>query len=109
MRKETVSRLRVHLPWLCIVALIFPLLLANPASAITRADEGTTLKLPDDAFRVPKAFLYEVKADDNLHWLAAKFYGNPRQWVKIYDSNRQKLPDPNVLEIGQQLVIPPNP
>ena len=109
MRKETLSRLCMHLPWLCMIVLIFPLLVSTPASAITRADEGKTLRLPDNAFHVPEAFLYEVKPDDNLHWLAAKFYGDPREWVRIYDSNREKVLNPSILRIGQQLLIPPSP
>ena len=109
MRKQTLSRLCTRLPWLCAGVLISTLLLSAPASAITRADMGTIVRPPDDAFHVPKAFTYEVKKDDNLHWLAAKFYGDPRLWVRIYESNRAKLQNPNLLRIGQQLSIPPSP
>ena len=111
MRKQTLSRLCTRLPWPCAAVLIPVLLLSAPAPApaVTRADMGTVIRLPDDTFRVPKAFTYEVKKDDNLHWLAAKFYGDPRLWVRIYESNRATLQNPNVLRIGQQLSIPPSP
>ena len=93
-------------PWLCLITLVSLFLLSTPVSAITESDKGTLLRLPDDAYSVPEVFLYEVKGNDNLHWLAAKFYGDPRQWVRIYQANGEKLRNPNILRIGQQLLIP---
>jgi nucleoid-associated protein YgaU len=91
-----------------MILLFSTLVLSSPASAITEADKGTLVRLVEDAYFVPEPFLYEVKGDDNLHWLAAKFYGDPRQWVRIYDANRERVHNPNVLRIGQQLLIPAN-
>lgn len=99
MRKGTVS-------WVCTAAAISLFLLSAPASAVTESDKGTVLNLQDDAFRVPEAFLYEVKGNDNLHWLAARFYGDARRWVRIYEANRDTLRNPSLLKIGQQLRIP---
>ena len=96
-------------PWLCLITLVSLFLLSTPVSAITEADKGTLVRLPDDAYSVPEAFLYEVKGNDDLHWLAAKFYGDARQWVRIYEANGEKVRNPNILHIGQQLLIPPNP
>jgi nucleoid-associated protein YgaU len=92
-----------------MILLVTALFLSSPASAITEADKGTLVRLFEDTYRVPEPFLYEVKGNDNLHWLAAKFYGDPRQWVRIYDANRENVRNPNVLRIGQQLLIPANP
>jgi len=109
MRKRTLSWLCMLLSWLCMATFISLLLLPIPASALTESDKGTILRLPDDAYRVPEPFLYEVKGNDNLHWLAAKFYGDPRQWVRIYHANREKVRNPSLLRIGQQLRIPASP
>jgi nucleoid-associated protein YgaU len=84
------------------------LLLSTPASAITESDKGTVLNLPEDAYQVPEAFLYQVKGNDNLHWLAAKFYGDARQWVRIYQANQDKVQYPSLIITGQQLLIPAN-
>jgi nucleoid-associated protein YgaU len=94
--------------WFLVCLFVSALFLTSPVSAITEADKGTLVRLPDSAFRVPEPVLHEVKGNDNLHWLAAKFYGDPRQWVRIYEANREKVRNPNVLRIGQQLLIPAN-
>ncbi len=110
MRDENPSRFVMLLSRVCLTALAAAFLSSTtPASALTRSDQGTILRLPDDAYRVPESFLYEVQPDDNLHWLAARFYGDPRQWVRIHQANREKVRNPNLLEIGQKLVIPARP
>jgi len=83
-------------------------ILSPPASAVTQSDKGKVLNLPEDAFRVPEAFLYTVKGNDNLHWLAAKFYGDARQWVRIYQANQHKVRYPSLIIAGEQLLIPAN-
>ena len=100
MRKRTLSRLCMSMSWICVASFISLLLLSAPASAITESDKGTVLNLPDSAFHVPEAFLYNVKGNDNLHWLAAKFYGDARQWVRIYQANQEKVRYPSLLVIG---------
>jgi len=108
MRKRIPSRPLMLTLWLSLIALVSLFLLSTPVSAITESDKGTLVKLPDDAYSVPEAFLYEVRGNDNLHWLAAKFYGDARQWVRIYQANGEKLRNPSILLIGQQLLIPAN-
>ena len=109
MQRRTPSRTRLLPPhWLCLITLVSLFLLSTPGSAITEADKGTLVRLSDDAYSVPEAFLYEVKGNDNLHWLAAKFYGDARQWVRIYEANGENVRNPNILRIGQQLLIPSN-
>jgi nucleoid-associated protein YgaU len=108
MRKRTLSRLCMSMSWICVASFISLLLLSAPASAITESDKGTVLNLPDSAFHVPEAFLYQVKGKDNLHWLAAKFYGDARQWVRIYQANQDKVRYPSLIITGQQLLIPAN-
>lgn len=108
MLVRTQSRPATFIAWLCVIPLVSILLMSSPVSAITRSEMGTVVRLPDDAYRVAEPFLYEVKADDNLHWLAAKFYGDARQWERIYEANRDKIQNPNILRVGQQLLIPAN-
>lgn len=108
MLVRTRSRHATVPAWLCVIAFASILIVSNPVSAITESDKGTLVGLPDDAYRVAEPFVYEVKGNDNLHWLAAKFYGDARQWGRIYEANRDKVQNPNLLQIGQQLRIPPN-
>ena len=49
---------------------------------------------------------YTVKAGDTLSKIAQQFYGNAGQYMKIFEANRDKLKDPNMIQAGQQLTIP---
>jgi nucleoid-associated protein YgaU len=50
---------------------------------------------------------YEVRSGDNLSKISKQFYGDPNEYMRIYYANRDKLHDPDKLQIGQKLTIPP--
>ena len=50
---------------------------------------------------------YEVKSGDNLSKISKQFYGDPNEYMRIFYANRDKLNDPDKIQVGQQLVIPP--
>lgn len=50
---------------------------------------------------------YEVKAGDNLSKISKQFYGDPNEYMRIFYANRDKLRDPDKIQVGQQLNIPP--
>ena len=50
---------------------------------------------------------YEVKSGDNLSKISKQFYGDPNEYMRIFYANRDKLNDPDRIQVGQQLVIPP--
>jgi hypothetical protein len=62
--------------------------------------------LPPEAQNLRHEVLHQVSSMENLHLLAAYYYGDPRQWAKIYHANRGKIKNPNRLQIGQILRIP---
>jgi nucleoid-associated protein YgaU len=49
---------------------------------------------------------YTVKAGDSLSRIAKEFYGNANDWQKIYQANKGRIKDPNIIHPGQTLVIP---
>jgi nucleoid-associated protein YgaU len=49
---------------------------------------------------------YTVQAGDSLSKISRQFYGNPNEYMKIFEANRDRLIDPNRIQPGQQLVIP---
>jgi hypothetical protein len=53
--------------------------------------------------------LHQVKKDENLHILAAYYYGDARAWRRIYNLNRKTIRNPNVIYEGQILVIEIDP
>lgn len=48
--------------------------------------------------------IYEVKAGDSLSKIATKYPG--MTWKKIYEANKDKLKDPNIIHPGLKLIIP---
>ncbi len=51
---------------------------------------------------------YTVKSGDNLSKISKQFYGNAREYMRIFYANRSQLNDPDKIQVGQQLVIPPD-
>lgn len=49
---------------------------------------------------------YTVKAGDTLSKISKQFYGDANEYMRIFYANRDKLHDPNKIQVGQQLVIP---
>ena len=49
---------------------------------------------------------YTVVRGDCLWNIAKKFYGNGSQYTKIYNTNKDKIKNPNLIYPGQVLTIP---
>lgn len=49
---------------------------------------------------------YTVKAGDNLSKISKHFYGDANEYMRIFYANRDKLRDPDMIQVGQQLNIP---
>lgn len=54
----------------------------------------------------PTKRTYTVKKGDCLWNIAKKFYGKGSEYPKIYNANRDKIKNPNLIHIGWVLVIP---
>jgi nucleoid-associated protein YgaU len=51
---------------------------------------------------------YEVKSGDNLSKISKQFYGDANEYMRIFYANRDTLHDPDKIQVGQKLVIPPD-
>ena len=51
---------------------------------------------------------YEVKSGDNLSKISKQFYGDANEYMRIFYANRDMLKDPDRIQVGQKLVIPPD-
>jgi LysM repeat protein len=51
---------------------------------------------------------YEVKSGDTLGKISKQHYGDSNEYMRIFYANRDKLSDPDKIQVGQQLVIPPD-
>lgn len=58
------------------------------------------------AFAVMHDGGYVVKSGDTLSGIAAKVMGDAGAWRKLYEANKGKIKDPNLIFPGQNLVVP---
>ena len=49
---------------------------------------------------------YTIQPGDSLSKIARKYYGNAADWQKIYQANKDKIKDPNMIYPGQKIIIP---
>jgi LysM repeat protein len=49
---------------------------------------------------------YTVQKGDTLSKIAKQFYGNPNEYMRIFEANKDQLKDPDKIQIGQVLRIP---
>lgn len=66
-----------------------------PAAAAAAAGGGTTA-----------ARTYTVQAGDTLSKISKHFYGDPNQYMKIANANKEKVPNPDKITPGMELNIP---
>ena len=53
------------------------------------------------------AKIYEVVAGDSLSKIAKREYGNANEWGRIFDANQDVIKNPDLINPGQKLRIPP--
>lgn len=58
------------------------------------------------ATTAPKAKTYTVKKGDTLWGIAKKYYGNGAKYTQIYNVNKGKIKNPNLIYVGQVFTIP---
>ncbi|HEY0005955.1 MAG TPA: LysM peptidoglycan-binding domain-containing protein [Pyrinomonadaceae bacterium] len=49
---------------------------------------------------------YTVKPGDTLSKISKQFYGDANEYMKVFYANRDKLHDPDKIQVGQELNIP---
>jgi phage tail protein X len=54
----------------------------------------------------PREMLHEVAPGDGLRLIAGYYYGDTRQWKRIWDANRPLVRNPNLLEQGISVRVP---
>jgi nucleoid-associated protein YgaU len=49
---------------------------------------------------------YTVKSGDSLSKIAKHFYGDGSKWHRIYEANKDKIKNPDLIHPGQEFTIP---
>lgn len=70
---------------------------ARPSPPVTR---------PSQQPSAPAAREYTIKSGDSLSKIAKEYYGNAGEWRKIFEANKDKIKDANVIFPGQKIIIP---
>ena len=86
--------------------------LVNPAAddvtAEISVDAGRAMGAAAGGGAAEGGQTYEVKSGDNLSKISKQFYGNPNEYMRIFYANRDQLRDPDKIQVGQKLSIPPD-
>ena len=73
-----------------------------PASAdFSDVTGGGSSTAPADTGRT-----YTVKSGDSLSKIAKRYYGDANAWHRIYEANRDKIKNPDLIHPGQEFTIP---
>jgi nucleoid-associated protein YgaU len=75
----------------------------NPAADDILAD--ITVQAPAPARSTAQS--YTVKSGDTLSKISRQHYGDANEYMRIFYANRQIISDPDKIQVGQVLVIPP--
>lgn len=78
---------------------------AAPAPAPARAARAlppAMIVTPD----TPACEIHEVKKGESLWLISARLLGDPYKWPKVYGENRDRILDPNLIEIDDRIRIP---
>ncbi len=67
-------------------------------------DESLAPKAAPPSPAAPKT--YTVQPGDTLSKISKQFYGEAGKYMKIFEANRDKLTNPDLIRVGQVLTIP---
>ena len=69
-------------------------------------EDYATYDTPEPA-PLPGDQTYTVQRKDTLYSIARVFYaGDESKWRLIYEANRERITDPNMIYVGMKLIIP---
>ncbi len=82
---------------------------AAPAADVKKTEEAPKAETVKTALpaKIELPCKYIVKTDDSLWRLSVEYYGKGAKWMKIYEANKDKIKNPDHLEPGVELTIPP--
>ena len=77
----------------------------DPSFSDLSADISIDSSLPAPASAAATQ-TYSARSGDTLSKIAKQFYGDAGQYMKIFEANKDKLSDPDQIQVGQELTIP---
>jgi LysM repeat protein len=83
-----------------------PSLATKPAPSAASTPSTPSTPPTPSAKKTPQFQLYIVKPGDTLSKISQQFYGNSKEYMRIFNANKDKLKDPDHVNVGQELKIP---
>lgn len=77
-------------------------------TADINVDESRAMGASAGGSSQPSGETYTVKSGDTLSKISKQFYGDSNEYMRIFYANRGTLKDPDKIQVGQQLSIPPD-
>ncbi len=78
----------------------------KPKPDFSNVQSGSSSTAPKPAAPPPPE-RYTVVEGDSLSKIAKKQYGDASQWKRIFEANRDQIKNPDLIQPGWKLVIPP--
>ena len=76
---------------------------SNPAPDFSDVEGGSSSTAPSEQART-----VTVKAGDSLSKIAKRELGDADKWHAIFEANRDKIKNPDLIQPGQVLTLPSN-
>ena len=79
----------------------------EPKPDFSNVQSGSSSTAPEPQPAQEQFATYTVKSGDSLSAIAKRIYGEAGQWHRIFEANRDKIKNPDLIQPGQELKIPP--
>lgn len=79
----------------------------KPKADFSKVQSGSSSTAPERTVPTAAPRTYTVKKGDSLSKIAGQEYGDANAWRRIFDANRDRIEDPDLIHPGQELTIPP--
>ncbi len=78
----------------------------EPVRSTTVVPEESLSAASDYNTSGPEGRTHVVKKGETLSSISRQYYGNPSDWKRIYDANRNRIKNRDQIRVGQRLIIP---
>ena len=78
----------------------------EPAKAEQPKTEQPTVAFEKHAQGYEILTVEEMHQDSRMTWMAKRYYGDKKYWPYIYDANKDRIPNPGRIQVGQPVRIP---